>query len=61
MSDICFSCLSAPCRCNRLAQGWPIVQSAKGWECPKCGGVYSPTTPQCFHCKPKDHMRGTTG
>ena len=22
----------------------------QGWECPKCGGVYSPTTPQCFQC-----------
>ena len=22
----------------------------QGWECPKCGGVYSPTTPQCFRC-----------
>jgi uncharacterized OB-fold protein len=23
---------------------------AKGWECPKCGSVYSPTTPCCFMC-----------
>ena len=22
-----------------------------GWTCPKCGGVFSPTTPQCFNCK----------
>lgn len=21
-----------------------------GWVCPKCGGVYAPTTPQCFKC-----------
>lgn len=22
----------------------------KGWECPKCGRVYSPTTPICLYC-----------
>ena len=22
----------------------------QGWECPKCGRVYSPTTPMCSHC-----------
>lgn len=22
----------------------------KGWECPKCGRTYSPTTPMCFFC-----------
>lgn len=21
-----------------------------GWECPKCGRVYSPTTEMCLHC-----------
>lgn len=26
----------------------------KGWECPKCGRVYSPTTPMCFYCSNKD-------
>lgn len=24
----------------------------QGWECPKCGRVYSPTTPMCLHCVP---------
>lgn len=28
----------------------PLCASAQGWECPKCGSVYSPTTPMCFKC-----------
>lgn len=23
---------------------------AQGWECPKCGSVYSPTTIMCMRC-----------
>lgn len=26
----------------------------KGWQCPICGGVYSPTTPMCFYCGNKE-------
>lgn len=22
----------------------------RGWVCPKCGKVYSPTTSECYHC-----------
>lgn len=22
----------------------------QGWECPKCGRVYSPNTPMCMYC-----------
>ena len=33
--------------------------SPKGWECPKCGRVYSPTTPMCMHC-PQQVTSGTT-
>lgn len=34
----------------------------QGWECPKCGRVYSPTTPMCFHCVPgKVQTIGATG
>ena len=22
----------------------------EGWVCPKCGGVYSPATPECYRC-----------
>lgn len=25
----------------------------QGWECPKCGKVYSPSTPMCFTCPQK--------
>lgn len=28
---------------------WP---SQKGWECPRCHAVMSPTFPTCFYCKP---------
>ena len=28
--------------------------SNKGWECPKCGRCYSPTTDMCLHCKPNN-------
>lgn len=24
--------------------------ASQGWQCPICGGVYSPYTPQCFNC-----------
>lgn len=24
---------------------------AKGWECPKCGAVMSPTTSACINCR----------
>lgn len=26
----------------------------KGWQCPICGRVYSPTTPMCFYCRNKE-------
>ena len=24
----------------------------RGWECPKCGAVMSPSSPTCWYCKP---------
>lgn len=27
-----------------------ITLTAKGWECPKCGRVYSPSTAMCYFC-----------
>ena len=29
---------------------WSYIPVDKGWECPKCGRVYSPSTVQCLHC-----------
>ena len=30
---------------------WDIIGTApKGWQCPVCGAVYSPTTPMCYNC-----------
>lgn len=26
----------------------------KGWQCPICGRVYSPSTPMCFYCRNKE-------
>jgi len=26
------------------------IQNQMGWECPKCGRIYSPTTSICFYC-----------
>jgi uncharacterized OB-fold protein len=28
---------------------WPSTR-AEGWTCPKCGSVWSPTSPGCFKC-----------
>lgn len=32
----------------------------KGWECPKCGRVYSPTTPMCFYCGGEQTVTATS-
>lgn len=29
---------------------FPQIGAAKGWQCPICGRVYSPTTMMCFYC-----------
>jgi hypothetical protein len=35
---------------NALAW-WPVTQVAQqGWECPKCGRVYSPAMVMCSYC-----------
>lgn len=31
-----------------------------GWVCPRCEGVYSPATAQCFACMPKPQISGTS-
>lgn len=35
----------------------------KGWVCPKCGRVYSPSTPMCWYCGDKQitNAPNTTG
>jgi hypothetical protein len=32
----------------------------QGWECPKCGKVYSPTTIMCLTCPQKVETKTTT-
>ena len=32
----------------------------QGWECPKCGCVYSPSIAKCFTCRPQTITGGTT-
>lgn len=31
-----------------------MLTKSKGWECPKCGGVMSPSYPTCWYCKPSE-------
>lgn len=35
----------------------------RGWVCPKCGRVYSPSTPMCWYCGDKQitNVPNTTG
>ena len=32
----------------------------KGWECPKCGAVMSPTTSVCVNCRGRSTIEVTT-
>lgn len=38
-----------------LYPGLPVYPAPglPGWVCPRCGGVYSPFTPQCWRCTPQ--------
>ena len=48
------------CTCN----SYTISTYPTGWVCPKCGGVYSPTTTECYRCSPPPTyttVTGTTG
>ena len=29
---------------------WPLPMVQQGWECPKCGRVYSPSMVMCTYC-----------
>ena len=37
-----------------------FVGAPKGWQCPVCGAVYSPTTPMCYNCTRKTTTTTTT-
>lgn len=37
-----------------------ISFTPKGWQCPVCGAVYSPTTPMCYNCTGKTYTFSTT-
>lgn len=37
-----------------------IMSTMQGWECPKCGRVYSPSTCMCFYCGPNATPATTT-
>ena len=42
------TCGLTACKCSTSLP----IQSL-GWECPKCGAVYSPTWGYCINCKPR--------
>ena len=31
-----------------------MIESDKGWECPKCGRCYAPTVGRCMYCGPDE-------
>ena len=33
----------------------------RGWVCPKCGRIYSPSTPMCFYCNNTNQQTTTYG
>lgn len=45
---------------TQLQQKSVLFGASKGWQCPICGRVYSPTTPMCFYCGGKVETRTTT-
>lgn len=34
------------------SQNYVVQSHAQGWECPKCGRVYSPVMVMCSYCVP---------
>lgn len=36
------------------------IFARQGWECPKCGRVYSPDTPMCWYCGDESKSTVTT-
>lgn len=54
------------CACDRFDFDKPFLSppqfpcpalTEKGWECPRCGRVYSPSTTECYHCNNR-HLSG---
>ena len=35
---------------NTGGSGWLYYGADRGWICPKCGRVYSPSTSECWQC-----------
>lgn len=36
------------------------IFAPKGWICPKCGRVYSPSTSECFYCNNQNAQSGVS-
>lgn len=43
-----------------MSSYYPNMLSPQGWECPKCGSVYSPVTSKCFSCTKEIGVLTTT-
>lgn len=41
-----------------LTQHVTTAPSIYGWTCPKCGRVWAPITPGCFHCNAPAYQIG---
>lgn len=37
-----------------------MIFAQRGWVCPKCGRIYSPSTPECFYCNNQNARSGAT-
>lgn len=46
--------ITGMCGGQRVVGQWPVVSApiAQGWECPKCGRIYSPSMVMCSYCVP---------
>lgn len=40
-----------------MGHNYAMLDIPRGWECPKCGVVWSPIVQQCLDCKEKQSER----
>ena len=58
----CPKCNGSPCVCVNGYSPQPLIN--QGWQCPKCGNVYSPMYMECARCNANNYqinMAGSSG